>query len=324
MPIVSVIIPTFNRAALLGQTLQSVRNQTLLDWECIVVDDGSTDETPRLVEALVREDPRFRLVRQANSSASAARNRGAAEAAGQFLAFLDDDDLFEPDKLLWQLERLRSNPAAALVYGETFNFKDGDPQKGGLYLQHVTHKPQGPPPLGFEQLLVCSSIYAPLVRASVFHQTTGFDTRLPSAEDWDMWLTLCRQGDLLFEPRIALRYRHHTGPSGNKSGNTLRNYRCACQVFEKHIVAVPLHRRPRLRLAKRRYFRRGYAARLLAEADRATYAGDWAGARQLWRELAWLWPGLPWRKRHVLINTLWSVLPTQKPPVWRKRQAQAI
>jgi glycosyltransferase involved in cell wall biosynthesis len=323
MPTVSIIIPTYNRAELITQTLQSVRAQTFSDWECIVVDDGSTDETHRVVERVAAEDARFRLIRQANSTAAAARNRGAAEARGEFLAFLDDDDLFEPDKLQWQVAALRDNPDAALVYGETFNFQDGDPGKGGLYLEHVKRKPQGRPPVGFERLLVCSSIYAPLVRSATFRATGGFDTSLPSAEDWDMWLTLSRRGTLLFEPRIALRYRHHGGLTGNKSTNTLRNLRCACRVFEKHLQAVAWHRRPGFRLAKRRYFRRGYGARLLAEADRATNAGDWGRARELWRELAWLSPSLLWSHKHVLVNSLWSALPTQKPPIWRRKQAGA-
>ncbi len=318
MPNVSVIIPAFNRAAVIGQTLQSVREQTFTDWECIVVDDGSTDQTPQVVEAFATRDPRFRLIRQPNAGAAVARNRGASEAAGEFLAFLDDDDCFVPDKLAWQVAAMRANPDAAIVYGDTFQFTGEDPwsdKGGGLYLSYVDPKPQGPPPEGFHQLLSCSAIYAPLVRASVFHQSGGFDTSLPSGEDWDMWLTLSRLGRLVHEPRVALRYRLH---AGNKSGNTLRNYRCARQIARKHLQQVPPRLRREISAAVRARFRRGYVPKLLFEADRVTMRGDWPQARQLWHALIRLQPSLMLQKGHVLINGLLSLLPLRRRPgAWR-------
>lgn len=319
MATVSVIIPAWNRAGVIAETLESVRRQTFGDWECIVVDDGSTDDTPRVVAHFVQQDPRFRLIRQENSTAARARNRGAAEAQGEFLAFLDSDDLFEPDKLAWQVAALRSDPSAVLAYGETFNFKDGDPHKGGLFFSDSRERPAGPPPAGFEQLLTMNPIIAPLVRADAFRQAGGFDVSLPSAEDWDMWLSLARRGTLVFEPRLSQRYRSHGGPFGNKSAQTLRNYTCASEVFAKHLRHVPLPRRRALRRKVRAYWQRGYGPRLLREADQAT-ASDWAVARRLWRAVVWLDPKLLLRHRHVRINFAWAMLPTQRPPLWRGKQ----
>lgn len=320
MACVSVIIPAYNRAGLIGQTLDSVCRQTFTDWECIVVDDGSADDTPGVVQRYAEQDRRVRLIRQSNGNAASARNRGAAEAKGEFLAFLDSDDLFEPDKLAWQVALMRERPEAVLVYGETFLFQDGDPGEGELFFRHVLDKPQGPPPIGFERLLTMNPIIAPLVRASAFRAAGGFDTSLPSAEDWDMWLSLARCGAILFEPRLAQRYRSHGGPSGNKSAQTLRNYECARRLFAKHVRHVPLHRRNGLRRAVRRYWRRGYAPRLLRDADRATSAGDWPEARRLWRALVGLDPRVLARHRHVRINFAWALLPTTHPPIWRRSQ----
>src|SRR5687767_10541721 len=134
-----------------------------------------------------------------------------------------------------------------------------------------------------------------------------------------MWLSLARRGTVLFAPRIAQRYRRHGGPSGNKSAMTLRNYLYARHIFQKHIRHVPLPRRARLRREIRAYWRRGYAPRLLRDADKATNSGDWAAARKLWRALVDLDPGLLLRNRHIRINYAWSLLPTDRPPFWRRR-----
>jgi len=182
-PAITVIVPTYNRADLIGETLESVAAQTFTDWECIVVDDGSTDNTREVVERFIARDPRFRYVRQENSSAASARNHGVRLARGEFIAFLDSDDLFTPDRLEWQIAALRNEPRAVLAYGQTYNFRTGHESEGKLYQANRPKKPSG---WAFEQLIACSSIYSPMVRASVVRELGGFDLSLPSAEDWDM------------------------------------------------------------------------------------------------------------------------------------------
>lgn len=116
-PVVSVIVPAFNAETTLAETLGSVIRQTLEDWECLVVDDGSTDGTAVLVEAMAERDPRIRLVRQANQGVGAARNTAIRAARGRYLAPLDADDRWEPAKLARQVERMEgAGEDCGLVY----------------------------------------------------------------------------------------------------------------------------------------------------------------------------------------------------------------
>ncbi len=314
-PAVTVVVPTYNRADLIAETLESVRAQTFTDWECIVVDDGSTDDTRSVVEEFVARDPRFRYVWQENHSASSARNHGLRLARGEFIAFLDSDDLFEPDRLEWQVEALRRDPEAVLAYGLSFNFRTPDTHKGAIYLASVPdeEKPRG---WCFEKLLTCSAIQLPLIRTRAIRDAGGFDTSIPSAEDWDMWLTLAKVGKVVFEPRIHLRVRMH---SGNKSGNTLRHYRWSSFVAAKHLKDLPLLKRLRLRANLRRYFRRVYTPRLLRAAHELGLQGDWPQARRAWRAAMLLNPRVI-ASDGALPNVLWALLPTEAPPIWRARR----
>src|SRR5437763_14589481 len=99
MPTVSVIIPAFNAELYIGAAIQSVISQSFQDWDLIVVNDGSTDATPTIVSDFARRDPRIRLINQQNGKLAKARNSGIAAASGEFIAFLDADDVWVPDKL---------------------------------------------------------------------------------------------------------------------------------------------------------------------------------------------------------------------------------
>lgn len=116
-PLVSVVVPTFNRAALLPRALDSVVAQTFSDWEIVLVDDGSTDGTGEIASRYARElGDRFQYVRRANTGCCGARNEGIDRARGSFVAFLDSDDEFLPEKLERQLELFRARPELGLVY----------------------------------------------------------------------------------------------------------------------------------------------------------------------------------------------------------------
>src|SRR4051794_18857373 len=119
-PLVSVVVPTYNQPVLLLETLQSVFAQTFDDFEVIVVNDGSTDDTAARVEALAREEPelvrgRLRLISQANQGIGAARNRGIDEARGKYVAMLDHDDLWLPEKLAAQVAFYERTPECSIV-----------------------------------------------------------------------------------------------------------------------------------------------------------------------------------------------------------------
>src|SRR5437870_12319582 len=98
-PLVSIIVPSYNYAHFIGEALQSIQSQTYSNWECIVVDDGSTDDTGALVRQLAEKDGRIKYVRQENRGLAAARNAGMANSEGVYFQFLDADDLLEPQKL---------------------------------------------------------------------------------------------------------------------------------------------------------------------------------------------------------------------------------
>src|SRR5687767_13185831 len=123
---VSVIIPTYNYARFIGETLQSVKDQAEQDFECLVVDNGSTDNTGEVVQNFLA-DPRFRYIKQQNLGVSGGRNRGLQEAKRKYIQFLDADDLIEKNKLKVAVAYLEAKPEVQLVYSDMRYFKSENP-----------------------------------------------------------------------------------------------------------------------------------------------------------------------------------------------------
>ena len=180
---VSVIIPTYNLAALLPGAVESVRAQAWPGLEIIVVDDGSEDDTAGVLEALAVGGD-LRWFRQENAGAAAARNRGIEEARGQWVAFLDADDFWLPGKLAAQFEALAASPDAAFSYTDV-KVRHEDGREGELVRGDA-----GRPLL--LQLLAGNLFATPtvLVRRDCFREVGLFDASLRTGEDWDMWLRL--------------------------------------------------------------------------------------------------------------------------------------
>jgi len=189
MPRVSVIIPVYNRAELVAQAVASVLGQTFQDFELIVVDDGSTDGT---WDKLLSYGRKLRALRQDHRGAPAARNFGLRHAAGEYLAFLDSDDLWLPDKLARQVEYLDQHPEVALVHC------DGWVVKGQEVPEHLNYLPTfyatRQPPHGPEAAarLMSAPISTPhiLVRRQVVEKIGGFAEDLHLHEDADFYLRL--------------------------------------------------------------------------------------------------------------------------------------
>ena len=114
---ISIIIPVYNAEKTIESTINSVLNQTFIDFELIVINDGSTDSTLEIVHKIT--DPRLKIFSYANANQAASRNRGIAKATGEYIAFLDADDLWTPDKLESQINLLKNNSTAAVVYSWT-------------------------------------------------------------------------------------------------------------------------------------------------------------------------------------------------------------
>ena len=182
MPTVSIIVPCYNGARFVAETLQSVRDQTLTDWECIVVDDGSTDTSAAVIEPFL-PDPRFRYVYQENRGLSEARNTGMRHATGEFLQFLDADDLLLPTKLESQVAFLNAHPEYALVATGFIRTNEAGHELGrNVY-------PEGEVLL---ELLVEAQfvVHAALLRRSWAERVGTFEPSLRAAEDWDYWCRL--------------------------------------------------------------------------------------------------------------------------------------
>jgi glycosyltransferase involved in cell wall biosynthesis len=199
-PLVSVIMPAYNYARFIGAAMESLTAQTFENWECIVVDDGSTDDTPEVVEAYIRKDPRVRYLRQENSKQAAARNNGIQHSTGKYLQFLDADDRIETRKLELQVEYLERHPEVDIVYGDARFFASENPS-ALLYSMWGHDKPWQPGISGcgvevLLPLLQLNSIMvnAALTRRSVIDRAGLFDEELPPVEDWDWWLRCAEDG----------------------------------------------------------------------------------------------------------------------------------
>ena len=192
--LVSIVIPTYNRAHTLARALDSVRNQTFGDWELIVVDDGSDDGTADLVANYW--EPRFRYFRQTNQGVSSSRNLGIRSSRGPWISFLDSDDYWTDGKLQAQLEALEAQPEYSIVYtneiwirrGVRVNPRNVHRKYSGWVYRHCL-------PLC---IISPSSI---LLKRELFRRRGLFDTRLPVCEDYEMWLRLSARHPILYLPQ---------------------------------------------------------------------------------------------------------------------------
>ena len=222
-PRVSVVIPCYNYGCYLPLALDSVLGQTWQDIEVIVIDDGSADNTPDVIKPYLT-DSRVRYFRQKNSGVSAAKNSGIAESRGEFIAFLDADDLWFANKISAQLP-LFAAPEVGVVYSRR---KWIDPQgnerpgnerilRRGFILDYL-----------FLDNFVCFS--SSEVRRKLLEKVGGFDESLPVGEDFDFWLRLAAHCKFDFVDEALVKYR--TGHA-NLTKNSWRIYECAQKIRSK-------------------------------------------------------------------------------------------
>ncbi len=232
MPEVSVIIPSYNHAAYLGEAVRSVLGQTLRDLELIVVDDGSKDNSLQVLEGF--SDPRLRIIAQENQGAHAAINRGLHAASGEFLAILNSDDAYYPNRLERCLEALRLDPQTGLICTE-IEIVDGQGKEIGV--KHAYHDCEPwllPHPersfradddlraaLLTENYLATTSNY---VFSRGWYERVGDFLPLRYTHDWDFALRMAKQSRLRLVPEPLMRYRVH-------SSNTIRENQAA-MIFE--------------------------------------------------------------------------------------------
>lgn len=227
-PAISVIIPSFNRATLVLQAVQSVFAQTFSDYEVIVVDDGSTDDTKEALAAFGNAS-NFRYHYQRNSGRSTARNQGFALAQGHFILFLDSDDLLFPDALAHLYETAQSSPAGMIVGQVEF----ANEQMEKVWLLKPSHETCREGRSAYPSLITARYFLLPgavLLRRECLQAVDGFDRTLEPCEDFDFYLRMALACELTCIERTVLQYRMH---SGNTDMTEI--YEAGLKVARRHL-----------------------------------------------------------------------------------------
>jgi glycosyltransferase involved in cell wall biosynthesis len=293
-PAVSVVIPTFRRSAMIRETLDSVFAQSFADFEVVVVDDGSPDDTRERLAPLARAG-KIRYLEQSNQGRGGACNRGIAEARGEFLALLDDDDLWPADKLAWQVEVLRGAPGAALVFGFARPFRAGG--LGEVPMEFVDPRNRHEiPPSGrvSRSFLWRNWISAPgltLMRLHAVKAAGGLDTSLWPADDYDLYVRLAERGEFIYRDACALYYRKHRA---NASNSLAHMYESLRRVHAKHLNGRPGFDPLWLRLRAAWYHRRSFYEQYYRLAGEELAQGRLAEAQLALRQGVRLYP---WARR---------------------------
>ena len=220
LPLVSVIIPTYNCEAYINETIDSILNQTYDNIELIIVDDGSTDKTCQIVESY---GDSIRLIRQKNARVCAARNRGINEAKGEYICLIDHDDFWYPNKIERQVDVFRDYPESGIVFTSFINwhandqnvFPHPDTLNHDLYDGKIDAEFSG---WIYHKLLTDCWILTStaMIRKEVFDKCGRFDTELPYSEDWDLWLRVSRNYPITKLNIASTLYRQH-----NSQGNRI-------------------------------------------------------------------------------------------------------
>lgn len=231
MPTVSVIVPTYNTIAYLPDALESILKQTFEDFEILLVNDGSTDNTEQWAKQLT--DPRIRYIFQENQGLSAARNTGISEAQGQYIALLDADDMWEPTKLEQQVAYLERRPDIGMVH-TWISFIDEKGQSTGRIWKTQAEGWALPSLLQRNEVAVLSV----LVRRECFAQVGDFDITLRSLEDWELWLRLTAQYPIGLIREPLARYRQLPGSMSRNCEVMEASFK---RVIERHFALAPKH-----------------------------------------------------------------------------------
>ena len=227
-PLVSVIMTTYNRAAMLPRAIESILNQTMSDLEFIVVDDGSTDDTMSVLAKYQRQDSRIVLLQQSNSGLSAARNLGIQRACGKYITLLDDDDYCRPDRVKVQTDFLEAHRElqACACLSESVDEKTGHPRQKffdylDIFRPHDKAEEVSPPAI----LLDTTTM---ITRAALM-ELKGYRAFFPCAEDYDLTLRFQER----FKARLLKQCLYYHGIEAGYERMTKRDY---CLVMNMHII----------------------------------------------------------------------------------------
>jgi glycosyltransferase involved in cell wall biosynthesis len=210
-PLVSVVVITYNGAEFVGRAIESVLRQSWGNLELIVVDDGSTDDTPGVIARF--DDPRLRYLKQTNRGPNAARNYGIRESRGDFVAFLDCDDWWLPEKLCRQVARAREEPGAGLVYSLALSVRSSGeegPRFGTVNNGRVIDKL-------LHGNCIAGSASSAMVSRKAIAAVGLFDESLHYAEDWEYWIRIASQFDVACVPEYDVYLLSRPGSRGTNA-----------------------------------------------------------------------------------------------------------
>jgi glycosyltransferase involved in cell wall biosynthesis len=256
--LVSVIIPAFNSERYLSDAVESVLNQTYKNFELIVVNDGSTDRTE---EILKQYFDRIQYIYQHNKGVAAARNTGIRVSKGEYVAFLDSDDIWAKNNLRLQINYLKNNPDIGLIYGEIVNFNGHETDEELWSVIMETPRPKGHI---FQDLILACLFQTStvMVRRRVLDTVGFFNESLPLGEDYDLWLRIAANHKVGYVPDMLCKYRRH---ASSLTATNLLEMPWELKVVERALKMFPQEKEkiPSLKLRKRfakTYFHNGYAA----------------------------------------------------------------
>lgn len=201
MEIVSVVIPTHNRSELIENAVKSVLKQTYTNFEIIIVDDASADNTESIVKSINSEKITYIKIKESRGG-NYARNLGAKNSKGSFIAFLDDDDEWLPNKLETQMKIFAKNPQIGLIYtGAEIIYKNNkyirEPKKEGNLSKTILMR---------NFIGTTSSV---VVRKEIFNMAGGFDNEMPALQDYDLWIRICQITNIGFVREPLIKYYNH-------------------------------------------------------------------------------------------------------------------
>ena len=230
MPTISAIIPVYNGEKTIRETIESVLNQTWCDFELIVINDGSEDSTLDIISTI--SDSRIKVFSYPNAGLAASRNRGIFHASGEYIAFLDADDLWTPNKLEAQWRALQENPQAAVAYSWTDCIDES-----GQFLRRGSHITVNGD--AYSKLLLIDFLEngsSVLIRRQAIDAVGGFDNSLNPAEDWDLWLKLAARYHFVAVASPQILYRISTD---SMSTNVWKMEAACLQVIERAFAVAP-------------------------------------------------------------------------------------
>ncbi|HEX9782723.1 MAG TPA: glycosyltransferase family A protein [Opitutaceae bacterium] len=289
---ISIVIPTHG-GRFLEAAVASVREQTVSNWELIIVDDGSTDGTALVAASLAAGDRRIRVVTQANTGIANARNRGLAAISprGGYVGLLDHDDVWMPDTLASLREALAARPSASAAHGIATTIDErgapyivldrgGLPRRLGVVAGQVVSWPLDRPTefANFAYDDCVTSVGSGLVRRSALDQIGGFDPLTEPADDYDFWARLSRVGEIVFLNRTVLAYRVHP----TRTSVSARRQRGLGTPYVRHKLITSPENTPEQRRTALTGFRQYQTAQLAKRWSRGICAwrsGHYSAAR---------------------------------------------